>query len=40
MKGLRQSYRDDMEAILYTLVELWLGDLPWNVQVAISLILI
>lgn len=29
LRGRRQSYKDDMESLGYTLLEMWLGDLPW-----------
>ena len=29
LRGQHQSYRDDMESLAYTLLEMWLGDLPW-----------
>lgn len=29
LRGCRQSYRDDMESLAYTILEMWMGDLPW-----------
>lgn len=29
LRGKRQSFRDDLESLAYTILELWLGDLPW-----------